>query len=63
MIMVQALFPLIDGLTGLILAGIEVLKGYFGMKVTEYNIRIQQISDEEDLNKRPIGFIVEEKNE
>jgi hypothetical protein len=61
--MVQALFPLIDGLTGLILTGIEVLKGYFGMKVAEYNARIQQISDEEDLNKRPIGFIVEEKNE
>lgn len=62
MIMVQALFPLIDGITAVILAGFEALKGYFGMKAAEYNIRIRKISDDEP-KKRPIGFTMEEEEE
>lgn len=38
--MVQMFFPLIDGLTALLLSGLEALKGYFGLKVTEYNARM-----------------------
>ena len=55
--MVQAFFPLIDGITAVALAGLEALKGYFGIKVAEYNARIRKISLEDDEpKKRPIGF-------
>lgn len=56
MLMVQALFPLIDGITAVILSGLEALKGYFGMKIAEYNNRIRKISLQEPDIKNPIGF-------
>lgn len=55
--MVQAFFPLIDGITAVVLAGLEALKGYFGIKVAEYNACIRKISLEDDEpKKRLIGF-------
>ena len=63
MLMVQALFPIIDGLTAVILAGLEALKGYFGMKVAEYNTRIRQIADKEIPPMRPIGFSYEDQED
>jgi hypothetical protein len=62
MLMVQAFFPLIDGVTAALLTGLEALKGYFGIKVAEYNMRIRKISDEES-KKRPIGFVMEKEND
>ena len=62
MLMVQAFFPLIDGVTAVLLAGLEALKGYFGIKVAEYNMRIRKITDDEP-KKRPIGFVVEEEDD
>lgn len=62
--MVQAFFPLIDGVTAVLLAGLEALKGYFGIKVAEYNARIRKISLEDDESKkRPIGFVMEEEDD
>ena len=52
--MVQALFPIIDGLTAVILAGLEALKGYFG---------IRQIADKEIPSMRPIGFSYEDQED
>ena len=63
MITVQAFFPLIDGFTGVILAGLEALKGFFGMKVAEYNIRIRQLADKEIPPMRPIGFSYEDQED
>lgn len=62
MLMVQAFLPLIDGVTAVLLAGLEALKGYFGIKVAEYNMRIRKISDDEP-KKRPIGFVMEEEDD
>lgn len=62
MLMVQALFPLIDGITAVLLAGLEALKGYFGIKVAEYNIRIRTITEDEP-KKHQIGFVMEEEDE
>lgn len=62
MLMVQAFFPLIDGVTAVLLAGLEALKGYFGIKVAEYNMRIRKISDDEP-KKKPIGFAMEEEDD
>ena len=62
MLMVQAFLPLIDGVTAVLLAGLEALKGYFGIKVAEYNMRIRKISDDEP-RKRPMGFVMEEEDD
>ena len=61
--MVQALFPLIDGITAVILSGLEALKGYFGMKIAEYNNRIRKISLQEPDIKNPIGFQYNDQEE
>lgn len=61
--MVQVLFPLMDGFTAVILAGLEALKGFFGMKVAEYNIRIRKLAEDDEPAMRPIGFIMEEDDE
>lgn len=55
MIVVQAFFPLIDGIVAVILSGLEALKGYFGLKITEYNTKIRKLSIQED-KKNLIGF-------
>ena len=64
MLMVQMFFPLIDGLTALILSGLEALKGYFSIKVTEYNAKMRKMVMEDDESKmNPIGFAYEEEEE
>ena len=63
MLMVQALFPLIDGITSTILSGLEALKGYFGMKIAKYNHQIKKISLEEPDIKNPIGFQYNDQEE
>ena len=60
--MVQIIFPLLDGITAFLLAGLEALKGYFGMKVSEYNCRIREMNFKDD-KKRPIGFIIDQEEE
>ena len=62
--MVQVLFPLMDGVTAVILSGLEALKGYFGMKVSEYNMKIRKMTLQDDVPEmRPIGFTFEEEDE
>lgn len=58
-LLVSFILPLIDALAGLILTMIEVAKGYFTVKVTEYNYRLKKITyadDDDDTPKRLIGF-------
>lgn len=61
--MVQMFFPLIDGLTALLLSGLEALKGYFGLKVTEYNARMRKIVEEDEPTMNPIGFTLKEEDD
>lgn len=62
--MVQVIFPLMDGITAVILSGLEALKGYFGMKVSEYNMKIRKMTLQDDVPEmRPIGFTFEEEDE
>lgn len=56
-------FPLIDGLTALLLSGLEALKGYFGLKVTEYNARMRKIVEEDEPTMNPIGFTLKEEDD
>jgi hypothetical protein len=53
-----------DGITAVILSGLEALKGYFGMKVSEYNMKIRKMTLQDDVPEmRPIGFTFEEEDE
>jgi hypothetical protein len=61
---VQALLPLIDSITAVIMTGLEALKGYFGIKVAEYNSQIRRLALEEDEPKRrPIGFTADQEDD
>ena len=59
---VSLFLPLIDGLATLLLTILEVAKGYFTVKVTEYNLRLKKLSydEEDDEPKRLIGFMRED---
>lgn len=65
MLTVQAFFPLLDGITSFLLTLLEVGKGYFGVKVAEYNARLKKISyaSEESSSVRQIGFTFENEEE
>lgn len=66
-LLVSFVLPMIDALTGLILTMIEVAKGYFTVKVTEYNCRLKKMAyeaEEEDVPlKKLIGFAREDQEE
>ena len=61
-LLVSFILPLIDALTGLILTMIEVAKGYFSIKVTEYNCRLKKLAyaEDEEPPRRLIGFTRED---
>ena len=65
-LLVSLILPLIDGLTGLLLTMIEAAKGYFTVKITEYNCRLKKIAyadDDEEPAKRLIGFAREDEED
>ena len=47
--------PLLEGITGLLLTILEAAKGYFNIKITEYNQRIKKICNPE-VKQNAIGF-------
>lgn len=47
--------PLLEGITGLLLTILEAAKGYFNIKITEYNQRIKQTCNPE-VKQNAIGF-------
>ena len=55
---VSLFLPLIDALASLLLTTVEVAKGYFSLKVAEYNQQLQKVTYGEDYDapKRLIGF-------
>lgn len=64
-LLVSLILPLIDALTALILTMIEVAKGYFSVKVTEYNYRLKKLaySEDEEEPRRLIGFMRDNEEE
>lgn len=66
-LLVSIILPLIDALAGLILTIIEVAKGYFSVKVAEYNTRLKKIAyDDEEPEpsvKHLIGFARENEED
>ena len=64
MLVVQAGFPLLDGLTALLLTILESAKGYFSVKVAEYNAKMRQITYDNPKGKtNQIGFVFDEEEE
>ena len=64
MLIVQVGFPLLDGVLGVLLTGLEALKGYFGLKVALINARIRKIAESEDEPpRRRIGFTTQQEDD
>lgn len=57
-LLIQVGFPLLDGLTSLLLSMLEAAKGYFSLQVAEYNARMKVLYEEEKP-KNIIGFTYE----
>ena len=61
------ILPLIDAFAGLLLTMLEVAKGYFSVKVAEYNTRLKKIAYAEDETepsvKKLIGFAREDEED
>ena len=55
--------PLLEQLTVLIATGLEVIKGKFTLKITEYNKRISDIEAGETIIANPIGFTLPEEED
>ena len=47
--------PILDSAAAVIMTGLEVIKGKWTVKITEYNYQIQQLG-EEPTSTRVIGF-------
>lgn len=48
--------PLLDALLSVIMTGLEVIKGKWTLKITEYNYQIQNIGEEPIKTPNLIGF-------
>lgn len=57
-LVIQVGFPLLDGITSLLLTMIEAAKGYFAAKVIKYN---NQMRDENSETPKSIGFVYQEE--
>ena len=62
MIFATAIAPILDSATAVIMTGLEVLKGKWSVKVTEYNYQIQKLGDE-PTSSRVIGFVAPEEED
>ena len=60
MLVIQVCFHLLDGITSLLLTMIEAAKGYFSLKIMNYNAKAKMTLQEEDEVKNIIGFRYEE---
>lgn len=52
--------PIVEGLCGLVLTGLEMLKGKWTLKITKINSQIRKISLEypDEPPHNPIGFVI-----
>ena len=58
MLFATIISPLIDAVATVLITGLEVIKGKWTLKITEYNYQIQKLGDEDDdkPKMKPIGF-------
>ena len=55
--------PIIEGITNLVLTMIECAKGYFGIKITQYNQKLMRAEEGEVKPVGQIGFTYETEEE
>ena len=59
-IFIELIIPVIEALTIVIVTALEVAKGKLNMIISNYNIRIQKMTEElEPENTHTIGFVVQ----
>lgn len=63
MLFIQIISPLIDGLVSLLLTIIEVAKGYFNVKIGQFNLQLKKDYEKEEVHMSAIGFAREEEEE
>ena len=49
--------PILDSAATVVIAGFEVIKGKFSVKIAEYNYQIHKLGEEEPTSSRIIGFV------
>ena len=55
MIFATTIAPILDSAAAVVMTGLEVIKGKWSVKITEYNYQIQKLGDE-PTSTRVIGF-------
>ena len=55
------IYPLLDGVTALLLTMVEAAKGYFGITVAKYNAEMQNIMHPDEGTVHTIGFQIPEE--
>lgn len=56
MIFATVISPILDSITTVVMTGLEIIKGKWSLKITEYNHQIQKLGDE-PTNSHLIGFV------
>ena len=54
----QIISPVIDSLASLLLTMIEVAKGYFNIKINQFNLQLKKDFEKEEVSMPVIGFAV-----
>ena len=59
----QIISPVIDSLASLLLTMIEVAKGYFNIKINQFNLQLKKDFEKEEVSMPVIGFAVQDEEE
>ena len=64
MVFIGFIWPLLEGVTNLILAYLEVVKGRYTVEITKLNLQIEKLSNQkEETYTSTIGFVVPNNDE
>lgn len=64
LVFIAFIFPILEGISSVILTALELLKGKMNIKIAEINFRIQRIAtQEEEEPHRAIGFVLPNNDE
>ena len=64
MVFIGFIWPLLEGVTNLILAYLEVVKGRYTVEITKLNLQIEKLSNQkEETYTSAIGFVVPNNDE
>ena len=56
---IEVVIPLIEAIVTLLLTVIEIFKGKCSLKISQISAEIQELTKEEEMPHRAIGFVVD----